>query len=217
MELGMMVVVTLLLMLFIGIGGREPDWMGSGTAAKAEMLLSLSPWYLLIAGALIAFMSMIGCFMTYLPALLAVNCTRRNAFWSLLLMHLALIGAVEILCWIIWGRLDNDIALSGRELLLPAFGWLVAAVAVGGIMGCAVARWGKTGIIAAAGALFGGGMGLGFYSGYSEGFRELLSNMAGAATKENLFVGVSLGGGAALFLLMALLAAAVIRKMEARL
>lgn len=215
-EMGMILGIAILLLLFAGWKGSE--WMGNGLAGKAEMALSLYPWYLMIVGALVLFMSIIGCFMVYLPALIAVNCTRRSAFLGMMLMHLGLMGSITVLSGIIWTVLKNDVAVSGRELVIPSFGCLLLVDAIGGSLGILVQRWGKAGIGAAIGALFGGGLGIGFYEGYSGGITELFERIAGTmADQRILFYGFSLGIGAGAFCLMAVFEALTIRKMEARL
>lgn len=215
-EMGITLGISFLMMLFAGWRGWS--WMGSGQAARAEMLLSLFPWYFIIVGALMVFMSIIGCFMVYIPALLSVNCTRRSAFLGMMVTHLAMIGIVTAVSAVIWNVTESDIAVSGRALLLPAFGGLMAVAAAAGIMGCVIVRWGKIGIMMIVAGLFGGGLGAGFWAAGFDGFAVWFQDMAHMAERNRpLAYGVSLGTGAGLLFLMAVLAAMVIRKMEARL
>lgn len=215
-ELGIILGIALLMALFTGVRGS--GWMGDSLASRAECVVSLYPWYVMLAGGLLMAMSVIGCFLVYLPAMLSVNCTRKEAFRGMVGMRLCLICAMLALAAIVWNVLGNDIAVSGRKLLVAAAGGLLAANAAGSFFACIIALCGRGGIAAAAGGLFGGGLGIGFYMGISGGFGKLADQIAyGMEHQKLLFHGVSLGTGVGLFLLMLFWEAKIIGKMEARL
>lgn len=215
-ELGIILAVALAIVLYVGFCGSE--WMGNTLASRVECALSLYPWYVMLVGGLFLLLSVIGCFTVYLPAMLSVNCTRKAAFRGMMAMHLALMGVMLALAAVIWNVLGNGIAVSGRKLLLVAAGGLLTMDAVGGLFGCVVARFGRNWLGALAGALFGGGLGMGFYVGISGGFGKLVDHIAyGLEHQKLLFNGVPLGIGIGLFLLTAFCEARMIGKMEARL
>ena len=107
---------------------------------------------LIRGGAIIILIVTGSCFQFYLPILISMNSTRKAALRGMLLMIGCLIAGITAVSALIWFGMDDDIALSGLNILPILAGFLFIESAVVVILGTIFLRWGRLGTMFMIGA-----------------------------------------------------------------
>lgn len=112
------------------------------------VVLSLFPYYLVLAGGFMVAMLVLSYFQTYFSVLLSMNVTRKEIVIGIMSSLALTMAGILVLAWGIWQICPGEIARDGRTLLplLAAVFFLGAGVSV--ILGTVTLRWGKVGTIA---------------------------------------------------------------------
>ena len=137
--IGISVVAALILLVFAA-GGRE------GLNGGWLSVVSVFPYYLLIAGAFLLAMVLISYFQIYFPLLVSMGVSRKAVIGGILVSSACMILGIIVLMGIIWHFVPDDIARSGSSLLplLTAAMFLGGAVII--VAAAIIIRWGKKGI-----------------------------------------------------------------------
>ena len=94
----------------------------------------------------------VNCFQIYLPILISMNSTRKAALRGMLLMIGSLIVGITAISAIIWFGMDDEVAVSGLNLLPMLTGFLLIESAVVVTLGTVFLRWGRLGTLFMIGA-----------------------------------------------------------------
>lgn len=148
---GMGITAVLALGCLIMVGIRSKD-SNLETVDWIRGLSALYPYYLCLAGAIIILLVTVNCFQIYLPILISMNSTRKAALRGMLLMIGSLIVGITAISAIIWFGMDDEVAVSGLNLLPMLTGFLLIESAVVVTLGTVFLRWGRLGTLFMIGA-----------------------------------------------------------------
>lgn len=148
-SMGITAALALGCLIIVGIRSQDSNLE---TVDLIRGLSALYPYYLCLAGAIIILIVTGSCFQFYLPILISMNSTRKAALRGMLLMIGCLIAGITAVSALIWFGMDDDIALSGLNILPILAGFLFIESAVVVILGTIFLRWGRLGTIFMIGA-----------------------------------------------------------------
>lgn len=208
-SLGIAIGISLFWLIFVGFGSG--GYWGNIGYAFSE-LLPLYSYYLLISGALVLMIMGITYFQVYFPVVLSMNATRRSVAAGILGCMLGIAAGVLVIAAGIWCLVPGDISSSGWKLMPLFTGALLIIAAIGLLLGIAVGRWGKGGIIMAAVlfGLIGAGAGMSVALFDKNVIMKLIQNFMDMDF--HLFTAV----GIILFAAVSILVLKAVRKMEVR-
>ena len=136
-------------LLAVGLGVSLLCLVVSALGAKPEALpgvLMCMPYYLSMGCAFALILCCFSIHISYLPLVIAMGSTRREAFWGFLWCRLSVVAAAAALSLLVWLLLPGDIARDGLTVLpLLALVMLLAA-SLGSLMGLLYQRWRWLGI-----------------------------------------------------------------------
>lgn len=125
----------------------------SALGAQPEALpgvLMCMPYYLSIGCAFALILCCFAIHISYMPLVIAMGSTRREAFWGFLLCRLSVVAAASVLSLLLWLLLPGDIARDGMKLL-PLLVWMMLlAASLGSLMGLLYQKWRWLGILVLA-------------------------------------------------------------------
>ena len=84
---------------------------------------------------------------SYVPLVLAMGSTRREAFWGFLLCRLAVVVVAVALSLLVWIFVPGDVARDGRKLLPLLSLILLLAASLGSLMGLLYQKWRGLGVV----------------------------------------------------------------------
>ena len=140
-----------LFFMVISVLGAQPE-------ALAGVFMSV-PYYIMMG---CSFAMVLCCFsihISYVPLVLAMGSTRREAFWGFLLCRLAVVVVAVALSLLVWIFVPGDVARDGRKLLPLLSLILLLTASLGSLMGLLYQKWKGLGIVLLAlvcGAVGGG-------------------------------------------------------------
>lgn len=208
---GLGILIYLLVGVDLGFRGQENMW-GS--------ILSLLAWYLLICGAFVSFVLLVNSFLQYVPLVLTLGSTRRGAVAGALLMGAGSSLTVLAAAALLWRFAGDDIAQSGLRILGALAGIQLAVDGVAVLFAILALRCKRAALVLGVmGMVIGAAAGLSFYlfsSGKMAGRISWLAESLAGNGNPLLNAGLA-AAGAAVYLLMAGVAFAFTRKLEARL
>lgn len=208
-SLGIAIGISMVWLLFMGLSSGE--YAGDIGRTLAEWL-PLYCYYLLMTGALVLMIMGITYFQVYFPVVLSMNATRKSIAIGILGCMLGIAAGVLLLSAIIWRLVPGEISASGWKLMPLFIGALLSIAAFGLILGVAVGRWGKAGLIM-TGVLFGligGGAGMSVALFNKSVIMELVNNFMNRNFHPLAVAGIILFAAVSLLVLRAT------RKMEVR-
>lgn len=148
-SMGITAALALGCLIIVGIRSKDSNLE---TVDLIRGLSALYPYYLCLAGAIIILLVTVNCFQIYLPILISMNSTRKAALRGMLLMIGSLIVGITAISAIIWFGMDDEVAVSGLNLLPMLTGFLLIESAVVVTLGTVFLRWGRVGTIFMIGA-----------------------------------------------------------------
>lgn len=140
---------------------------------QLEAMASVIPYFLSISAILCMIMVNVGSHSLYIPLLLSMGETRRNIFFGFHYYRALIIAVTLSACAVIWALAPCEVSSIGLRSIPTLLTVLVAASALGSIMGTLFTKWKWVAMILIV--ILCGGMGgcLGFF--FSGGAAELLT------------------------------------------
>ncbi len=108
---------------------------------QLEMLASLVPYFLCISAILCIIMINLSCHTLYIPLLLSMGETRRNIFFGFHYYRALIIAVTLAICAIVWALVPCEVSSIGLHSIPTLLTVLVAASAIGSIMGTLFTKW----------------------------------------------------------------------------
>ena len=136
-------------LLGIGLGAAFFCLVVSAMGAKPEALpgvLMCTPYYLSMGCAFGLILCCFSIHISYLPLILAMGSTRREAFWGFLLCRLAVVAAAAVVSLLVWLLLPGDVARDGLTLLPLLALLMLLSSHLGSLMGLLYQKWKGLGI-----------------------------------------------------------------------
>lgn len=140
-------------LLAVGLGVSLLCLVISALGAQPEALpgvLMCTPYYLSVGCAFGLILCCFSIHISYLPLILAMGSTRREAFWGFLWCRLSVVAAAAILSLVLWLLLPGDVARDGLTLLPLLVLLMLLAASLGSLMGLLYQRWRGLGILVLA-------------------------------------------------------------------
>lgn len=199
-SLGITAGVAVAMLIFYGIRN-----IGS-----LENMIAMLPYYLVIAGAFAILTTGIGCFQSILPLLMSMNVTRKAVVFGLLISETGIAGCILLASMGIWHLIPSDISRGGMVLFPLIGGVLFGGMSLMLVLGVAVVRWRRIGVILSivCYAVLGAGLGISFAA--SNEHVVFLKMVTGHS------FGVVFAGGVILYLISCGFVFWATRKMEVR-
>lgn len=117
---------------------------GSKDKTVASFLGIFYPWFIYIAGVILIFACGIGLFKVYLPVMLSMNVTRKNAVRQIAVMLVELSVVICLLIGIVW-KIEEAVMGEQIEMLSAIwvmFSLLLIVCAITMAAGAAIVKWG---------------------------------------------------------------------------
>lgn len=140
-------------LLAVGLGVAFFCLVVSALGAQPEALpgvLMCTPYYLSMGCAFGLILCCFSIHISYLPLILAMGSTRREAFWGFLWCRLLVVAAAAVLSLFLWLLLPGDVARDGLTLLPLLVLLMLLAASLGSLMGLLYQRWRGLGILVLA-------------------------------------------------------------------
>lgn len=140
-------------LLAVGLGVAFFCLVVSALGAQPEALpgvLMCTPYYLSMGCAFGLILCCFSIHISYLPLILAMGSTRREAFWGFLWCRLLVVAAAAVLSLLLWLLLPGDVARDGLTLLPLLVLLMLLAASLGSLMGLLYQRWRGLGILVLA-------------------------------------------------------------------
>lgn len=140
---------------------------------QLEVMASVVPYFLCISAVLCMIMINLSCHTLYIPLLLSMGETRRNIFFGFHYYRALIIAVTLAVCTVIWALVPCEVSAIGLHGIPTLLTVLIAASALGSIMGTLFTKWKWVAMILVV--LICGSMGgcMGFF--ISGGAEELLA------------------------------------------
>ncbi len=140
---------------------------------QLEMMASLVPYFLCLSAILCMIMINLSCHTLYIPLLLSMGETRRNIFFGFHYYRALIIAVTLAICAIVWALVPCEVSSIGLHSIPTLLMVLVAASAIGSIMGTLFTKWKWVAMILVI--VICGGMGGCFGFLFSAGADELFT------------------------------------------
>ncbi len=149
-------------LLGVGLGAALFFLIISALGAQPEALTGVFmsvPYYIMMGCSFALVLCCFSIHISYIPLVLAMGSTRREAFWGFLLCRTAVVVVAVALSLLVWAFLPGDVARDGRKLLPLLCLILLLAANLGSLMGLIYQKWRGIGVALLAlvcGAVGGG-------------------------------------------------------------
>ena len=212
-SIGITVAVSIGFLVLRGLGSAE---FTGDMGAALPLILSMTAYFIVIVGAMVTMLMMLGLFRGYFSLLVSMNVTRSRAICGIWLNQAAAVLGMLCIAALIWLAVPGEFADAGLSLLPLFAGILFAMAAVSMLFGVVLIRWGKVGVIILAFICFGiGGAG---------GMVAAMTAATNTAVMQRIFVEDLAGGnywliaviGIGLYLLAGIFTLAATRRSEVR-
>ena len=140
-------------LLAVGLGVSLICLVVSALGAQPEALpgvLMCTPYYLSLGCSIGLVLCCFSIHISYLPLILAMGGTRREAFWGFLLCRLAVVAAAALVSLLVWVLLPGDVARDGLAVLPLLALLMLLSSHMGSLMGILYQRWRGLGILVLA-------------------------------------------------------------------